>query len=143
MGAVAIGLLVWGWPGAVGRWHHNMACVQRNQGLYGPGLSDGERAGRAGRAVAGYERALATTPGLAAAHRNLGALYYGAATREETAHSISRTTHLDFEPAAFFDGVEVPADGYLPAAVEHLERALQLAPGDVVAGYFLERARSQ
>jgi len=72
--------------------------------------------------VVGYEQAPAVAPGLAAAHRNLGTLHYGAATREETAHGISRTTHLDFEPAAFSDGVAPPAGGYLTAAVEHLER---------------------
>ena len=51
MGTVAMGLLVWGWPGMVGRWRHNMGCVQRNQGLYGIGLSGGERAVRATQAV--------------------------------------------------------------------------------------------
>ena len=106
-----------------------------------------ERRGAGGESdpggVVGYEQAPAVAPGLAAAHRNLGALHYGAAMREETAHGIFRATHLDFKPAAFFDGVAPPAGGYPAAAVEHLERALQLAPGDEVAGYFLERARSQ
>jgi hypothetical protein len=139
---LAAGLL-WGRPWIMGAFYNNLACVYRNQGLYTRGLSDEEQAARAAQALVTYQQALAIAPDLAPVHRNLGALYYQAATAEKTAKSISWTTGLGFEPIAFFRGIAPPATGYLSSATDHLEEAVRLAPGDVIARYYLEEARSE
>ncbi len=74
-------------------------------------------------------------------HRNLGVLYYQAATAEEAAKHISGTISLGFEPNAFFHSIEPPATGYLPSAMDHLETAVRLAPEDVIARHYLEEAQ--
>jgi len=133
--------LIWSGPWIAGTFYNNMACVYRNQGLYTRELSDEERATRAAWALLVYRQALGAAPNLAPVHRNLGALYYQAATAEKTAKYVSWTTGLDFEPSAFFGGIEPPATGYLSSAMDHLETAVRLTPGDVIARYYLEEAR--
>jgi tetratricopeptide (TPR) repeat protein len=134
-------VLIWNGRWIAGTFYNNMACVYRNQGLYTPELSDEERATRAAQALVVYRQALGAAPNLAPVHRNLGVLYYQAATAEETARHISWTIGFDFEPSAFFGGIEPPATGYLPSAMDHLEKAVHLAPGDVIARYYLEEAQ--
>lgn len=134
-------VLIWNGRWIAGTFYNNMACVYRNQGLYTPELSDEERATRAAQALVVYRQALGAAPNLAPVHRNLGVLYYQAATAEETARHISWTIGFDFEPSAFFHSIEPPATGYLPSAKDHLEKAVHLAPGDVIARYYLEEAQ--
>jgi hypothetical protein len=137
---LAVGL-VWNGRWIAGTFYNNMACVHRNQGLYKRELSDEERATRAAQALVVYQQALGAAPNLAPVHRNLGVLYYQAATAEETARHISWTIGFDFEPSAFFGGIEPPATGYLPSAMDHLEKTVHLAPEDVIARYYLEKAQ--
>ena len=136
--AVVLGLL-WLWQGGwlAGVWYNNMGCLARNQGLYSPTLSDPERAERAVQAVRYYERAIAAAPGLAAAHRNLGVLYYQAAHREDTLRYISWTTGLDFAPTGFFEGVPAPEGGYTAGAEAHQHQA----QGDMIIGLVLAERR--
>jgi hypothetical protein len=137
---LAVGL-IWNGRWIAGTFYNNMACVYRNQGLYTRELSDEERATRAAQALVIYRQALGAAPNLAPAHRNLGVLYYQAATAEEAAKHISGTISLGFEPNAFFHSIEPPATGYLPSAMDHLETAMRLAPEDVIARHYLEEAQ--
>jgi tetratricopeptide (TPR) repeat protein len=131
---VAGALMVWAnWGTVLGLWHTNLASVARNQGLYTAVMDDAQRAALAAEAVAGYERAVGAAPDLAAPHRNLGILYWQAATPEQSARSISWTTALPIKPVAFFGGVPSPEDGYAAAARRELQQALELAPNDAVA----------
>lgn len=134
------GWFIWSsWEWATGLWHNNMASVARNRGLYTVELDDGQRAALAVAAVTDYQRAIATTPDLAPAHRNLGVLYWQAAQPQESARRISWTTGLPLQPLAFFTGVPQPPEGYATAAQRELNLTLALTPGDVVAGGIVER----
>ncbi len=140
---VAGALLIWAsWGWAVGLWHNNLASIARNQGLYTMEMNDGQRAALAGAAVADYRRAIAAAPDLAAAHRNLGVLYWQAAQPEESARHISWTTALPLRPLAFFNGVPQPEGSYMEAARRELNLALSLTPGDVVAEGIMEHKMS-
>jgi len=133
-GVVLLGL-IWLWQGGwlAGVWYNNLGCLARNQGLYSPSMSDPERAERAAQAVKYYEQAIAAAPGLTAAHRNLGVLYYQAAHREETLRYISWTTGLPIAPKAFFEGLPPPEGGYAAAAEQHQDQA----QGDKIIGLVL------
>jgi hypothetical protein len=134
--------LVWdnrAWVQAL--YENNMACVARNWGLYTADMGDGQRANLAEQAVAGYQRAVAAAPELAAAHRNLGLLYWQASTPKESTRSIGWTVGLTAAPLAFFQGMPQPEGGFAAAAQDELDVALSLAPLDAVAGGVNELAR--
>ncbi|MGC8880569.1 MAG: O-antigen ligase family protein, partial [Anaerolineae bacterium] len=137
---LAGGWLIWAsWNWAVGLWHNNLASVARNQGLYTMEMEEGQRAALAIIAVEDYRRAIAMAPDLAAAHRNLGVLYWQAAQPQESARRICWTTGLPLQPMAFFTSVPQPAEGYATAARRELSLTLALTPGDVVAEGIMAR----
>lgn len=149
--AVASVLAIAGYPTVAGAFYNNLGNVYRDRGLYAQGLSDSDRAYYGQKALACLERAIQVDPCNGLAHRNLGILYYKAANWEEVGDRIERNANLGFRPGGFFEGVaQMAAAGgtishqsainYLPLAIDHLESATRLAPGDMFAHLFLAEA---
>jgi tetratricopeptide (TPR) repeat protein len=101
-----------------------------------------ETAGHTDEAIEKYQQMLRLSPDLAAAHNNLGRLYYQAGQFEKAIPELERACKIDghLEPPRALLGFAYFQMRKFEQARDELKIAASLNPGDRVAGLFLARS---